>query len=310
MKSNQLDLNLLRYLDVLLKEQNVTRSASLLGITQPAMSNGLRRLREMFNDPLLIRTSEGMIPTERAQSLRPLLRETLLSVDQLIEPSNLFDPQTSTRVFRIMTSDYAEVALLPRLLKHLQKRAPNIILDILTPNDIHFSEVEKGQIDLVINRFDNMPQTFHQKILWDDTFSCVFAVDNPLSHDYRLETYLKAKHIWVSKTASEVGIGITPYDTRRLSWVDDALLKIGHKRQISVYTNHYQSAAHLAEGKGLIATIPSRTADMLLDNPRILIKKPPFEIPKFELKMIWSPLLQHNVAHQWLRNMITKISST
>ncbi|UTW05188.1 LysR family transcriptional regulator [Amphritea atlantica] len=310
MKLDQIDLNLLVYLDVLLRERNVTRSASLLGITQPAMSNGLRRLRETLGDPLLVRTSEGMAPTERAQTLQPLLREILASLEQVIEPSGAFDASTSDRVFRIMTSDYGESTLLPRLLKRLRKQAPNIVLDIMTPSDMSFTEVEQGLVDLVINRFDTMPQSFHQKTLWTDSFSCLFAVDNPISHNFCLETYLQAKHVWVSKTGMGAGMGITPKDIKRLGWVDEALEAEGHKRQITVFTRHYQSAVLMAQQKGLIATVPTRAATAQSDNPRLIIKKPPFHIPDFELKMAWSPLLQHNVAHQWLRNLIGDVAAT
>ncbi len=310
MKLDQIDLNLLVYLDVLLRERNVTRSASLLGITQPAMSNGLRRLRETLGDPLLVRTSEGMAPTERAQTLQPLLRQILSSLEQVIEPSSAFDASTSDRVFRIMTSDYGESTLLPRLLKRLRKQAPNIVLDIMTPSDMSFAEVEQGLVDLVINRFDTMPQSFHQKSLWTDSFSCLFAVDNPVSHDFCLETYLQAKHVWVSKTGMGAGMGITPKDIKRLGWVDEALEKEGYKRQITVFTRHYQSAVLMAQQKGLIATVPTRSATAQADNPRLIIKKPPFHIPDFELKMAWSPLLQHNVAHQWLRNLIAEVAAT
>lgn len=106
------------------------------------------------------------------------------------------------------------------------------------------------------------------------------------------------------------GMGITPKDTTRLGWVDEALLRIGFKRHISVFTRHYQSAALLAEQKGLVVTIPTRAALAQKNNPRVLIKKPPFEIPAFELKMAWSPLLQHNQAHQWLRRLIIEIAKS
>jgi DNA-binding transcriptional LysR family regulator len=308
MNLDKIDLNLLVYLDILLRERNVTRSASLLGITQPAMSNGLRRLRETFGDPLLVRTSEGMVPTERAQALQPMLRQILASVEQVIEPTTDFDASSSDRVFRIMTSDYGEATLMPRLLKRLRKEAPDIVLDILTPSDMSFQEVEQGLVDLVINRFDTMPQSFHQRTLWRDSFSCLFSVDNSISHDFRLETYLTAKHVWVSKTGMGAGMGITPKDTKRLGWVDEALERIGQKRHITVFTRHYQSAAMLAEQKGLVATIPSKAAAAQSMNPRLVIKKPPFEVPDFEFKMAWSPLLQHNHAHQWIRRVITEVA--
>ncbi|MAY42450.1 MULTISPECIES: LysR family transcriptional regulator [unclassified Neptuniibacter] len=308
MNLDKIDLNLLVYLDVLLRERNVTRSASLLGITQPAMSNGLRRLRETFGDPLLLRTSEGMMPTERAQSIQPLLRQVLASVEQVIEPITEFDARSSDRVFRIMTSDYGEATLLPRLLNRLRKEAPDVVLDILTPSDMSFQEVEQGLVDLVINRFDTLPQSFHQKTLWKDSFSCLFAVDNALADDFRLETYLHARHVWVSKTGMGAGMGITPKDTKRLGWVDEALEAIGAKRHISVFTRHYQSAALLAEQKALVATIPTKAAVAQYNNPRVIVKKPPFDVPEFELKMAWSPLLQHNAAHRWIRGVISEVA--
>lgn len=306
MNLDHIDLNLLVYLDVLLRERNVTRSASVLGITQPAMSNGLRRLRDTFSDPLLVRTSEGMMPTERALVLQPLLRQILASIEQVVDPGTEFDAQSSERVFRIMTSDYGESTLIPHVLSRIAEEAPGVVLDILTPSDMSFQEVEQGQVDLVINRFDTLPQAFHQTTLWQDTFSCLVSVENPIADAFTLESYLAANHVWVSKTGMGAGMGITPKDTTRLGWVDEALLKIGKTRHISVFTRHYQSAARLAEQKGLVVTIPTRAALAQSDNPRLLVQAPPFEIPAFELKMAWSPLLQHNRAHQWLRRLVAE----
>ena len=124
MNIGRIDLNLLVYLDVLLRERNVTRAASYLGITQPAMSNGLRRLRELFDDPLLVRTSEGMTPTERALELQPVVRSVLAAVERAVQPKKPFDAARSTRVFRIMASDYAESTLIPAVLERLQREAP------------------------------------------------------------------------------------------------------------------------------------------------------------------------------------------
>ncbi|GGO88502.1 LysR family transcriptional regulator [Marinobacterium nitratireducens] len=308
MSLERLDLNLLVYLDVLLRERNVTRAASLLGITQPAMSNGLRRLRETFSDPLLVRTSEGMMPTERALSLQPVIRSVLATVEQAVEPNVQFDAASSDRVFRIMTSDYGESTLIPLVLERLADEAPGVVLDVLTPSDLSFQDVEQGHVDLVINRFDSMPQAFHQVTLWLDSFSCLFSRDNPIAADYSLETYLQSGHIWVSKTGMGASMGITPQDIKRLGWVDEALKKLGRQRHINVFTRHYQSAARMAEQKNLVATIPSRAALLQRDNPRLQMREPPFEIPKFELKMAWSPLLQQNRAHEWIRRLIVDVA--
>jgi DNA-binding transcriptional LysR family regulator len=301
---NRIDLNLLVYLDALLRERNVTQAANQLNLSQPAMSNGLRRLRELFGDPLLVRTSEGMTPTERALELEPVVREVLSKIDHAVQPRSAFDPENAHRVFRIMASDYAESTLFPTVLGKLRTLAPGLTLDIMTPSDVSFLDVERGKVDMVINRFDSMPQSFHQIHLWNDSFTCVLSPENPVLEDFTLENYLKANHVWVSKTGMGVGVGVDPGDVQRLGWVDVALKKLGKKRQIRVFTRHYQAAMTLAEQNDLIVTLPTRAAELKRDNPRVVLREPPLEIPPLELKMAWSPLLQHNPANKWLRKLI------
>ena len=205
-----------------------------------------------------------------------------------------------------MASDYAESTLLPHVLSQLRELAPLITLDIMTPSDVSFLDVERGKVDMVINRFDAMPQSFHQTHLWDDSFSCLLSPSNPVLEDFSLENYLKANHIWVSKTGMGVGVGVNPDDVQRLGWVDSALARLGKKRQIRVFTRHYQAAMTLAEQNDLIVTLPTRAALLKSNNPRVVLRRPPLKIPPLELKMAWSPLLQHNPGNQWLRRLIAE----
>jgi DNA-binding transcriptional LysR family regulator len=305
---HRIDLNLLVYLDVLLRECNVTQAANQLGLSQPAMSNGLRRLRDLFNDPLLVRTSDGMTPTARALELEPLVRDILSGVERAIQPTSEFDPMDAKQVIRVMASDYAESTLFPAVLQQLRELAPGLTLDVMTPSDVSFLDVERGKIDLVINRFDQMPQSFHQITLWTDSFSCLLNRDNPILERFNLESYLAANHIWVSKTGMGVGVGVDPDDVQRLGWVDHALDAIGKKRNIRVFTRHYQAAMTLAEQNDLIVTLPTRATWLKRDNPRVVVRDCPFTVPPLELKMAWSPLLQHNPAHRWVRQLITQIA--
>jgi len=308
MNIGRIDLNLLVYLDVLLRERNVTNAANHLGLSQPALSNGLRRLRELFDDPLLIRTSEGMVPTARAKELQPIIRDVLSKVDKAVQPQAAFDPTKDEHFFRIMASDYAESALFPHVLRRLREEAPGIVLDIMTPSDVSFLDVEQGKVDMAINRFDSMPQSFHQKAIWVDNFSCLLSVDNPILKNFSLETYLQASHIWVSKTGMGVGVGMNPLDVQHLGWVDEALRSIDKQRHIAIFTRHYQAAMLLAEQNDLIVTLPSKAAQLQQDNPRVVIKEPPFEIPPLDLTMAWSALLQHNPAHQWMRRFVVDVA--
>lgn len=205
-------------------------------------------------------------------------------------------------------SDYAESTLVPELVKRLREEAPNIILDVLTPSDVTFQDVEAGKVDMAINRFDEMPQSFHQKTLWEDDFVCLVNPDHPSVGQFDLAAYLDSMHIWVSKTGMGAGVGIDPEKIIRLGWVDNALSKLGHKRKISVFTRHYQMPALLALNNDLVATLPRKVAEMQAESSRLLVKQPPFDIPPFELKMAWSPLVHHHQAHIWLRRMIVDVA--
>lgn len=308
MNLTKVDLNLLIFLDVLLREKNVTRAAEQLGITQPAMSNILRRLRNTFNDPLLIRSSEGMTPTERALELHQPITEVLSDITQIMEPRTEFKPYTSKRVFRIMTSDYAEATLVPKMVKALRSEAPNVVLDFLTPSDVDYQDMEQGRVDLAINRFNEVPQSFHQVLVWRDSFSCLLSAKSPLLKQFNLKNYLAAQHIWVSKTGMGVGFGVNPEKSGGLGWIDQALHRLGQKRNISIFTRHYQMPALLGANVDLIATLPTRVAKMQANNKDIVIKPPPFFIPEFELTMAWSPLLHHHPAHKWLRHLIQHVA--
>lgn len=308
MNLKNIDLNLLLYLDVLLRTGNVTQAAETMGISQPAMSNGLSRLRKLFDDPLLIRTKDGMTPTERATALQPLIRKIVADVEMAVEPDKGFEPSDAERVFRISVSDYGECTLLPPLMRRLHSIAPSITLDILTPSDVSYKDVESGKVDLVINRFDDLPQSFHHRTIWRDSFSCLISRDNPIRQNFNLESYLQASHVWVSKTGMGIGVGVDHGALQQLGWVDDALAQLGKTRRIRVYTRHYQAAMLLAELEDLIITLPSKSAQLQRHNPNVVILPPPFAIPETELKMAWSPLLQHNPAHQWLRGVIAAVA--
>ena len=310
MNINKIDLNLLIYLDVLLRECNVTRSASKLNITQPAMSNGLKRLRDLLNDPLLVRTSEGMKPTEKALRLQPIVRKVLLELEEALQPEADFNESTSTRVFRIMASDYAESTIIQPLLKKLSEIAPKIRLDIMTPSDVTFHDVEEGKIDMAINRFDDLPLSFHQKVIWSDKFVCLTHKDNPHIADWSVDAYCKNQHVWVSKTGFGVGLGIEPSDIKKLGWVDEKLEELGKQRNIKVFTRNYHVAMQLALKKQMMVTVPSRATLNYINEPNIQVLELPIELPEIKLDMIWSPLLHHDASHIWLRRLISEIADS
>ena len=230
------------------------------------------------------------------------------SIKKVVQPDRQFDAANADRVFRISVSDYSESTLLPHMLRRMRSEAPDVTLDILTPSDVSYQDLEQGSVDLVINRFDVLPQSFHQMPIWRDGFSCIFNHQNPIRDNFNLETYLEAGHVWVSKTGMGIGVGMEPGAIQSLGWVDEALTKLGKKRRIRVFTRHYYAAMRLAVLRDLIITLPSRAANLVKDDPKVIIMPPPFDIPPIELTMAWSPLLQHNPAHQWIRRLIADVA--
>ena len=309
MNIKRIDLNLLVYLNALLKERSVSRAADKLDISQPAMSNALRRLRDMLGDPILVRTSGGMEPTERAKAMEPLVLEALSRAELALQPVESFVAESSVRTFRIMASDYIETTLLAPLIARLGETAPQISLDVLTPSDVSFSNLERGDIDMAINRFDHLPDSFHKKSIWRDNFSCLLGAHHPAAKKLTLEAYLDSGHIWVSKTGIGVGTGMSPKHSLKLGRVDEALAEMDKKRHIAVFTRHYQVASYLTPATQLIATMPTRAALLWRDDPRVVITKPPFPIVPIEINMAWSPVLHHNTAHKWLRNEINQVAN-
>ncbi len=310
MNIENFDLNLLVCFDALMRERNVSRAAEQLNISQPAMSNSLKRLRGLLDDPLLVRTTRGMEPTERALELEPLVRQSLSFAEAALSPTDNFDPRTSQRVFRILVSDYVEGTLISSLVKYLQEHAPEITLDVLTLSDASFQDLEKGKVDLAINRFDEIPQSFYQRLVWKDSFSCLLNEGHPLVANNTLEEYLASDHIWISKTGIGVATGMSQENSHMRGWVDDALVELGRERKIRVFTRHYQIVPQLVDGTDLIVTLPTRAARSYdsYKYKHLLVVDPPFPINPIEIKMVWSPLLHHNSAHQWIRRTLIDLA--
>ena len=304
MNISKFDLNLLVFLDVLLQECNVTRAANRLGVTQSAMSNRLKKIRQLLNDPVLVRTSEGLQPTKKVLALQPVVRKLINTVENSFSHHQRTDIRNSSRVFRIMASDYVASVLLPPLLSLLKRQAPKVSLDIISPSDTTFHIIENGQVDLAINLFTREPNSFHQQVLWKDYFCMVMRKGNRRKKNITLEQYFDSKHVWVSKSDYGVGAGMTHEDVRKFKWIDGSINNLGLQRNIKIFTRSYHVALRLAQQQNLIATLPYRAALLKKHDSELSICPLPFETEPFTIKMIWSPVLQHDSSHKWFRKMV------
>jgi DNA-binding transcriptional LysR family regulator len=300
MNLRDIDLNLLIFLDALLELHSVTEAARQVGVSQPAMSNALARLRRLLGDPLLVRTSRGMRPTERARALRRPLRSALSQMEEAIISQRSFDPASTQRLFTPLVTDYAASVLMPRLVSVLEREAPHITLNLLNAETNAMEQVERGEADFLINSMDQLPPNFHGQKLWSDRLVCLARRDHPALDEagrLSLAAYLAQKHILITRT----GLG--------LGWVDEALSQQGLSRNIAVLTRHYQLPRELVAESDLVATLPARIASYQARHLNLAILEPPIELPPLEIGIAWGAVEHYDPAHEWLRQRVIRIAN-
>lgn len=294
------DLNLLVALQALLAERHVTRAAARMGLTQPAMSHALARLRDTLGDPLLVRSKIGLQLTPRAASLAEPLDRLLLDAGALLAPPKRFDPRTSTRRFRIATSDYMEIVLMPALLEHLGREAPgvDVVLSRYAGRDTR--QLDDGEADLLlIPGMTGAPSGVLAQRILSEKFVCVVRADHPLvGKKLTLDRYLELAHVLVSPGGARGGI------------VDDALAKLGKTRRVAVMVPHFLVAPFLVERTDLVLTLAARIARSLAPAVKLKALAPPSELnlPGFDMRLVWHERDHADPAHAWLRARITAVA--
>lgn len=292
-----IDLNLLVVLDALLAERHVSRTASRLNMSQPAVSHALARLRHLFDDRLLIRRDGQLMPSARALEIAPALTEALRQVREVLGPGG-FDPAKEKRTFRLAMSDYGSAVILPGLLKMLRLEAPGIDLVITqSSREVMLRLVLDGDCDLALGVFPDLPERIEAGQLFIERFACL--VDRAaLGSRYRLdiEAYLARPHMLVAMK------------DEANTEIDAALRAIGHSRRIAVTLPHWGNAPRLIHGTDLVLTV-ARTALALYEHdPALAVFEPPFSIPPFPFVQVWHERRSIDPAHLWLRNAIAGVS--
>ncbi|MCR7726040.1 LysR family transcriptional regulator, partial [Pseudomonas aeruginosa] len=243
------DLNLLRVLDALLRERNVSRAAERLALSQPAVSNALNRLRELLDDPLLVRAGRAMQPTPRALALEAPIRAALRQIEQSLGDGEGFDPGRSRQRFTVAVTDYVELICMPALMRRLSEHAPGISIAIqhLTPT-LPAEALDKGELDLVLGRFENVPARFQRRHWASETLQLVARRQHPLlAQAPDLATFLELQHLWV-------------HGGQTKGMVDQWLGSQGLKRQVAYTTPNYLQAAHIAAYSDLVGVLPRQLA--------------------------------------------------
>jgi DNA-binding transcriptional LysR family regulator len=292
------DLNLLPVFLALMEERSVTRAASRLGITQPALSNSLNRLREMLKDPLFIRERYGIRPTQLAEEIAPTIEAALAQLDDLVVHQQDFDPASAERLFLIAPNSYVELVLMPALVARLREQAPGIKLR-LTPfgNDLAETGVISGTTSMVLGRLIDPPDNLVVQHLMDDGLACIVRRDHPDVGD-RLtrDLYESLKHVNV----------LPPGRIR--AGVFQALGQQNLKREVAVSVTHFLAVPEMVAVTDYCATLPRLICRWLERDPRLKVIPAPVDLGTFPVEMAWHVRYRHDPAHRWLRGVVIELA--
>lgn len=288
----RIDLNLLVVLEALLEEKGVTRAAGRLGMSQPAVSRALSRLRALFGDALLADGQSGYRLTPRAEEIRPTLRTILSGVGTMLEATP-FDPATASGQVRLLMVDLETAALAPPLLARLASEAPALDLDIVPPGPAVLATLESDAVDAVVGVIDEAPAGIRRRRLYDDRFVTLMRAEHPAAGRLLdLDAYLELGHIVVSVT----GEGSAP--------VDIALARLDRRRRVRARVPSFLAAVEIAARTDLIMTLPASLARTAAGMGRFIALPPPLDLARFTMSLLWHTRRQDEPRHIWLRRTI------
>ncbi|MFI0237588.1 LysR family transcriptional regulator [Streptomyces sp. NPDC016845] len=297
------DLNLLGPLAALLAERHVSRAAELAGISQPAMSRALQRLRNTFGDELLVRTPAGYRLTPRAERIQRRLGAVMPQLETLFAPET-FEPAEAAEAFRIAGTDYASV-FVPALFQRVFRDSPRSTLNFASWHDGVFEDLDHGLVDLSFHATRKLPSDLsagstpglRNEHLFDDRFVCVLSRDHPLADRPRLtlDDYLDSRHVIVGTVGG------------RQTAIDDLLDQLRRPRRAGLSVPYHSVAPLAVPGTGLIATLPHRIAVEHASDPALRTLPAPREIPPLRYHMTWHARLDDDPAQRWLRDTVRSV---
>jgi DNA-binding transcriptional LysR family regulator len=291
------DLNLLKAFDALMSERAVTRAAGRIGLSQPAMSHALSRLRSLFADDLFVRTPDRMEPTARAREIAPLVSTAIEHIEAALNLGVGFDPAKSTGIFTAGMAEYAEVALVGRLAKSFARQAANATLRLTPVTGIEAAErLDSGAIDVAVAHLRALPAHIDSIVLLHDPFVLITRRGHPAARPPSIEEYAALNHVLVSPRGDIIGA------------VDRALADFGLKRRIALLVATYLALPSALAASDLVATVPRRTAEQIAAIAEIEIIPLAMDL-SVPVSMAWHRRATSEPAQVWFRSLLIEAAT-
>lgn len=297
MNMTDLDLNLLRAFDAIATEGSVTVAGERIGLSQPAMSNALARLRTLFGDPLFVRTPRGMRPTPFAQQLAQPVREALRLVQTALQQQAGFEPGSSSNTFRFWMSDIGEMVFLPGLLERVKHDAPGVRIEVvrIPIKDVH-AALEAGELDLAVGFMPGLTTGTRRQPLFREHYVCMLRADHPvIGAKISAKQFREASHVLVSY----VGTGHQV--------IEETFIAEGLGERIAVRVPHFLVVPMILARTDLIVIVPSRVAAIFAQPGNFKVLKLPMDMPSFEVRLHWHERFHQDPANRWLRQVMTEL---
>jgi DNA-binding transcriptional LysR family regulator len=297
-----IDLNLLLVFDVLYRSRSTTRAAQALHLTQPSISNALKRLRALFDDTLFVKTAHGMQPTPRADGIAVLVEAGLASLRLALQAGRRFEPASATRTFRLYVSDVGQATFIPPLAAHLLKVAPGVrIVTTDPPLDAAQEMMKLGQIDLAIGMFNGLHADFHQQRLFRETYAALVRDDHPtIGTTLSAEQFFAADHLIYTPAA-----GSHAHFEAKLNAI--APPSGGSARRVALQLAHSLGIDRVVSASDLIACVPAHLAHALTGRAGVRAIALPFELAAVDISQFWHVRFQRDEGHLWLRALVYKL---
>ena len=301
------DLNLLGVFDEVMAERSLTRAARNLSLTQPAVSNALRRLRETLGDELVKRSGQGMTPTPRARMLWPIVRDALQQLQESLSPSE-FEPALATSTFVLAMADATAAELMPGLIDILEREAPGVsmrIVPLITRDprrllDEEAADLAVGHFPLVLADLTARAQSgeavaFSHLRLYDGEYVCVMRKGHPLaSGPFTLDHFCAARHMLVS------------FSGRPFGFVDESLASLERERQVVVTVNQFFTAGRVVANSNLLTVLPRHFVRVTGIADQLALRPLPFDVSPVHVDALWHRRSQQSSAHVWLRRAVMR----
>jgi DNA-binding transcriptional LysR family regulator len=294
MELSDIDLNQLVLFQHLMVERRVSRVAENLGLTQPAVSNTLAKLRRQFGDDLFVRTPTGMMPTPFAEQLAEPVGYALGMIHSGLNQNSRFDPANVKRAFTIGMTDIGEIVFLPGLVDRLRHQAPGVSLStVRTTATTLRDDMEAGKVDLAIGPLPQLKAGFFQRRLFRQRYVCLFRKGHPLDRKrLSLADFKAAEHLVIVSAGTGHGK------------VDDLIRRAGVERKVRLTIPHFVSLGHLLKRTDMVATVTERLAESLAEPFDLTFRPHPVDLPEIAINVFWHAKVHRSPAHQWLRGVV------